>query len=38
VRVREVITDPTTPHDCQATYGRAVDTKDQRLGVIFDWS
>ena len=38
VRVRELITHRTTPDDCQATYERAVDAKEQQLGVIFEWA
>ena len=38
VRVREVMTNRTTPDECQATHERAVDAKEQQLGVIFDWS
>lgn len=37
VRVRELITHRTTPDRCQEVYARAVDHKDEQLGVIFDW-
>lgn len=37
VRVRELITHRTTPDRCQEVYARAVDGRNEQLGVIFDW-
>lgn len=37
VRVRDLVTHRTTPDHCQPVYTRAVDGKDEQLGVIFEW-
>lgn len=37
VRVRDLITHRVTPDQCQQVYTRAVDGRDEQLGVIFDW-
>ena len=37
VRVRDLITHRVAPRDCQIAYERAVDRKEEQLGVVFDW-